>query len=357
MKRLISIVAILAGMVVVGQASAANYKVFLGEQARPPAGTPKGATLDLFLPGTVTINVGDSVTFSSASFHTVSYAPKPPALLLSDPAHGKYTGITDAAGQNFWFEGLPKLIYNPAAFGPYGPHTITPGTPASSGVLSPTGNGPKAKPATFTFTFPKAGTFKLFCSVHPGMTGTVVVKPAGTAVPMTSAQVSAEALNQVNAAWTKAKQVAAAAKPTGSTVDMGVGSGATLLAFFPNSLKIKVGTTVTFVNKSAPEVHNVTFGPKKYVQGLAKKIDLFPTGPTGPNQVAPVLPYGSEAKGHYQYDGTNHGNGFLATPLTIGTSKVPLPKSVKVTFTKAGTYKYFCWIHGPEMGGTITVTP
>ena len=28
-----------------------------------------------------------------------------------------------------------------------------------------------------------------------------------------------------------------------------------------------------------------------------------------------------------------------------------------VTFTTPGTYKYFCWIHGPDMGGTIVVTP
>jgi plastocyanin len=31
---------------------------------------------------------------------------------------------------------------------------------------------------TFSFTFPAAGTWGYFCSVHPHMTGKVVVKPA-----------------------------------------------------------------------------------------------------------------------------------------------------------------------------------
>jgi len=28
-----------------------------------------------------------------------------------------------------------------------------------------------------------------------------------------------------------------------------------------------------------------------------------------------------------------------------------------VTFTKPGTFKYICWIHGPDMSGTIVVKP
>src|SRR6266498_1060764 len=184
MKRVIVAVAMLAALTAAGQAAAANYKVFLGEQqpcgfmhcAGAPANIPKGTTLDEFLPGKVTIVAGDSITFSSASFHTVSYGKKPPGFFLSDPAKGKYAGFLDAAKQPFFFNGRPKLIYNPSAFGPFGPKTISGTTATSSGALSPQGNGPNAKPATFTYTFPKAGTFKLFCSVHPGMNATVVVK-------------------------------------------------------------------------------------------------------------------------------------------------------------------------------------
>ena len=83
-------------------------------------------------------------------------------------------------------------------------------------------------------------------------------------------------------------------------------------------MTVKAGTTVTYVNKSPTEVHNLVFGPKKYILGLEKKTDLLPDRPDGsPNQVSPFLIYGSEPKGKYSYDGTNHGNGFFATPLTI----------------------------------------
>ena len=82
----------------------------------------------------------------------------------------------------------------------------------------------------------------------------------------------------------------------------------------------------------------------------------MPPGPRAPNQVSPFLLYGSEPKGGYNYDGTNHGNGFFATPVTIGPAAVPLPHSSTVTFTKPGKYKFFCWIHGPDMAGEIDVT-
>ena len=82
----------------------------------------------------------------------------------------------------------------------------------------------------------------------------------------------------------------------------------------------------------------------------------MPQGPGAPNQVSPFLLYGSEPKGGYSYDGTNHGNGFFATPVTIGPGRVPLPHSSSVTFTKPGKYTFFCWIHGPDMKGEVDVT-
>ncbi len=191
MKRFFIVGAIVLAACAAGQARAADYKVFLGEQApcgfAPipgcPAGVPKGATLDAFFPGRVTIAAGDSITFSSAIFHTATYGIKAPPLLMPDPAKAKYTDMDDTAGDPFYFVGLAKFIYNTRAFGPFGPKTISGKTPASSGALTSTGNGPNAKPGTFTFTFPKAGTYKFICTVHPGMKGTVVVKPPGARRP------------------------------------------------------------------------------------------------------------------------------------------------------------------------------
>jgi plastocyanin len=341
---------------VAGAAQAANWQVAAGEQARPPAGTPKMTTLNTFFPSKLVINAGDSVTFSSASFHTVTYtAGKPPAALFApDPGKATYTGIVDAAGTPFYFDGMPKLVYNGAAFGPLGGKTISPGTPVSSGVLSPA--GPKAPPAKATYTFPKAGVFQLICNVHAGMKVTVAVRAAGAPVPLSPAQVTAASLAGTSKAWAQATALAGQSVPK-NTVYAGVGGATTILGFFPQVLTVKAGTTVKFVNRSPSEVHNVAFGPQKYLLAFQKKTDFLPTGPTSKNQVTPVFPYGTEPKGSYTFDGTNHGNGFFQTPLTAGSPLVPLPRATSITFTKAGTYKYICFLHGPDMSGTIKVTP
>jgi plastocyanin len=345
---------VLGALALAGQASAADtYKVLAGEQARGPAGVPKTATLNQFFPAKLTVRAGDRVTFSSATFHTVTYVPRPPAIFVRDPAKSTYQDILDAAGEPFYFNGLPKLIYNPLALGPYGGTTVAGKKSMSTGALSPPGR----KPVTATLDFPKPGVFRLLCNVHPGMKATVTVKPALGAVPLSPTQVQSKALEQVNIAWAKAKALDAAAKAPANTVYMGLGGNVELLTYYPRVLRVKVGTTVNFVNKSPSDIHNIVFGPKKYIQSLGRKIDLFPQGPNSPNQVAPVLPFGTEPKGQYSYDGQNHGNGFLVTPITAGSKTVPLPRASRVTFTGPGRFNYFCWIHGPDMKGTVVVTP
>ena len=55
------------------------------------------------------------------------------------------------------------------------------------------------------------------------------------------------------------------------------------------------------------------------------------------------------------YDGTNHGDGFLNSGVLDGDSKTPFPQKFTVSFSKPGTYTFFCAIH-PEMVGKITAT-
>ena len=73
--------------------------------------------------------------------------------------------------------------------------------------------------------------------------------------------------------------------------------------------------------------------------------------------------YGSEPPGRYVYDGSNHGNGFLVTPMldtypssfSPGLPRAFLGSSQRITFPKPGRYRFYCEIHGPKMAGEIVV--
>jgi plastocyanin len=77
-------------------------------------------------------------------------------------------------------------------------------------------------------------------------------------------------------------------------------------------------------------------------------------GPGQPNQVTPVFVYGTDPT-PYNYDGTNHGNGFFVTPLRDGIPGA-LPNASRITFPQPGKYHYICFLHGPDMAGDIVVT-
>ena len=349
-------VLVFAQLALGGADQSATWNVAVGEQGKPPAGTPKGTTLNQFFPAKLSINAGDKVTFTSFAFHTVSYLAGKRVPPLVGPAPGAtYTGITDSAGQPFYFDGQQAFSYNLAVFGPLGPKTISGKTPASTGAIFAT--GPK-KPAKATYSFPKTGAFKLLCQLHPGMAMSVVVKPKGAAV-QSADEVAAMAEAETEAAWAKAKALAAT-KPAARTIVMGIdgrkasGGRTTILDFLPALTTVKTGTTVTFVNKAPSEVHNLGLGSPKYIDRFMKQTDLFPMGPGTKNQVTPVFVYGSDPRGT-PYDGKNHGNGFYATPLTDGV-RGGLPNASRVTFTSPGKFHFICMIHGPDMAADIRVT-
>ena len=51
MRKLILLGVCALALFLAGVGQAATWQVAAGEQARPPAGTPKGTTLDAFFPG------------------------------------------------------------------------------------------------------------------------------------------------------------------------------------------------------------------------------------------------------------------------------------------------------------------
>jgi plastocyanin len=141
-----------------------------------------------------------------------------------------------------------------------------------------------------------------------------------------------------------------------NTVFAGVGRGqTTLLAFLPATLTVPVGTTVNFTNMSLTELHNEGFGPPDWIQSFMTQTDFFPFPTGGVNQASPLFFYGSDPPGAYVHNGSNHGNGFLAPGLTDDRPN-GLPQTNRITFTKPGTYHYYCLLHGPDMSGDIVVT-
>jgi plastocyanin len=292
----------------------------------------------------VTINQGDTVAFRINGFHTVDLPGKSGKDLPLLVPGALATGVNDAAGSPFWFNGIvPSIGFNSALFGPSGAHTYNGTARIDSGI--PTGPPGSAKPLKVTFT--KPGMYKFFCDVHPGMVGYVVVKPKGKSVP-SAAQDRAALTSQITTDVLSAKKLARAKVPA-DHVSLGEANskGVELFAMFPATLRVPAGTVVTFsMSKASREAHTATFGPSSYLTALANGFTsppLLPNAvyPSGPAQPIPLA-------------STSHGNGFANTGALDSEAATPLPASGAIKFTTPGTYHYICLIH-PFMRGTIIV--
>jgi plastocyanin len=359
-KSLLVCLIALAALAFAGQASAARFTVWAGPGflKAPPAGVPESADANLFFPSRVEVHVGDTVTFKSDGFHTATYLGRHKAsefqIFVPATDGSKYTGINDAAGNPFYFNGQTMFSYNVPMFAPAGSNVIRGGKDVqSSGILTKKG---------YTFRFTKPGDYVFRCLVHPMMTMHVVAKPRRGRIQAAS-QLPRSIAAQLASAVATAKQLDATSPPAPNTVLAGVGKtvkggSIELMAFKPHRLTVKRGTTVTFMLDSPMEIHDMVFGPEDYLKQSFETLDLLPMAPGQPNQVWPFFMYGTDPfqSGVYSYDGSNHGNGFLVTPL-LGPVGSPLPQSFKITFTKAGVFKYICGIHGPDMDGEIEVVP
>jgi plastocyanin len=358
MKKLVLVAIAGLALVTAAPAGAATWQSWLGEPSAAPSGTPKGATLNQFLPRAIKIRVGDKIKYSTQTFHTASYvgtaAAGPP--FLPDTSGATYSGLTDSSGTPFWFNGLPKFIYNVQVFLPVGSPAVTPGAIHSTGAIGASDAGP----GTATLSFPKVGTYQMVCLLHPGMVQTVTVKAKKKKVKVdTQVAVRTRIAKETTAGWARATAAANTPVPS-NTVFAGVDSGqTTLLSFLPATLTVPVGTTVNFVNMSPSEPHNMGFGPQAWIDGFMTQTDLFPAPPGSPNQAPPLLIYGSDPPGVYVHTGSNHANGFMASGLTDDQPGDPpngLPGGAAFKFTTPGTYHYYCLLHGPDMSGDIVVT-
>jgi plastocyanin len=339
-----------------GMAHAATVTVSTGAPAKAEKQFEAvQATVNDFFPHRVSIHVGDSLRFVTDEFHTVDLPPKGGKLeQLLTPASQKASGVTDAAGAAFWFNGQPLLQLNPAMLpGIWGQRATYSG---AARVLSGVPPLPTVKPLTVKFA--KKGRFTFLCDVHPGMKGVVDVLPRRASLP--SRRVRNRALaTQISRALKIGKRLPRPA-PSQGVVDVGAPgrNGVERLAMFPATTTVAAGQPVTFrMTRPSREAHTVTFGPgpadnpSTYVGALSASFRNL-TAPLDARAAYPSEQPGAAAPA---LTPTLHGNGFWNSGLLDADSRTPLPDSASVTFGAPGTYEYFCLIH-PQMVGVVKVT-
>lgn len=312
-----------------------------------------GSDVNDFFPHGVTIHVGDKVKFVPTGFHSVQIPPKAGRVApFAAPTGQTVSGAKDAAGTDFWFNGQPQLAFNPVLLPPggFGKHFRYTG---KKDIQSGLPLAPKNKPMTVKFT--KAGRYTYFCNLHPGMKGTVRVRPKGKAIP--SAKADKRTLKrQLKRDLKIAKGLALTSVPA-KTVDVGSAGphGVEFYAMFPlKGLTVHVGDSVNFrITKGSYEAHTATFGPgnindpSSYIGGLAAS---FQSPAFDPRAVYPSERPGTEAA----YTSLLHGNGFWNAGAMDRSNATPLASSNSVKFEQPGTYQFYCLIH-PFMVGTVHV--
>ena len=333
-------------------AHAATYEVYAGHDDLK--GAPKQASPNAFFPRAVTVHRNDVVQFEFRGFHTVTFPVRgqgaPPLVLAAPntPVHD----VRDAAGNPFWFNGQPSVLLNPVAANKSLRKTWNGRRVLGSGI--PTGR----KPKPYVLRFRRTGVFIYYCSVHPGMRGTVRVVGASRRVGSpAAAEVRGD--RQADRYLAGARRTAAAAPPSGNTVQAGrTTPSLAVYRFFPATRTVPAGTPVTFTmaGEFRSEVHTITFGPAKARSNLEKNfVEPIPGAPASVLGLNPKAVYSSDPPPSLpSYDGANHGDGFLNSGLIDNDPSSPFPNSVTITFSKPGTYHYECVIH-EHMDGTIKV--
>jgi plastocyanin len=256
-----------------------------------------------FYPAAIAIHQGDSVTVTPFGPHTFTYnRPPGPVFRVFAPSGG--TTLAD-----------PSATLN-------------------SGFI---GGGPGTFTVTFASTLP-AGRYKFICVLHIGMSETVDVLPAGAELPKTDADYAAIAQAQITRDLATVERVNAAAtedledEDGNPTVLVGAGTNrVSNLRFYPASITIGVGQTITFLKTKDPtEPHTVSFN---IPPGLPMIAELIPSGGSSFDGKGFTNSGFLSTKAQYAYYQLN------GTPLPVALTKYSL------TFTKAGDFKYVCALH------------
>lgn len=353
--RLALAVSVVAALALPTAASALTKTVYAGGPAKysQAVSNKYGVTINDWLLRTVTIRVGDSIKFTNLAtgFHTIDIGAHP-ALVI--PEGGLVSNAKDAANAPFWFNGLPNFGFNPALAAPTSSHTYNGHGHVSSAVPA----APNA-PNSFTIKFTKTGRFNFHCDVHYGMGGTVRVLTRHAHIP--SSRSDRKSLAKQEAADLAAAKRAIHPRVPANTVLVGSASsnGVEALSFFPHTLSVAVGTTVTFrMTRGSRELHTATTVQVPFV-GTPPNVtnayldQIAQLGPVFDPRL--VYPSDNPLAGPALLTPSSHGNGFWNAGGLDENSASPPPSANVVKFNAPGTYHFVCLIHYPFMNGTVIV--
>lgn len=335
--------------------------------------------LDYF-PRTAYVHQGDVVTFrwspNANAVHTVTLLPAgvaPTDKALDRLFPGALNGAPDkddTGGKGISLEVEQKMmpncgnsLYYPGT----GPCVYTGATALNSGLQIPAANvqtgkvNPNVPLPQFVVRMSTApGIYHWVCLIHGGlMNGTIHVLPLGAALPSLAAQ-AAVAARQYQYGASRAIQHAngiASHVPgpkisgghTSWTVQAGGQYGRVEIdEYFPRNVNVKPGDSVTwlpggFHTITTPQFPNPAFDlscerpggqdtPFKGNWGCGVEAGLgpgaFPSGPSG--------------------------QAWTGQQINSGIVVFPQPRNWTVSYPKAGTFHYVCYIHA-AMGGSVTI--
>jgi plastocyanin len=347
----------------VAQPTMQTFPVLMGAEYFTEEGEKADWASYRFYPEKLTINVGDTIVFR----HNSGLDPHTATFLGPMTELPQFFILPQGAQQ-----GPPPTRFevNPLIVFPQGGNTYDGSQFVSSGVIAADVPGPKE----FSVSFPRAGTYQFICLVHTEqypdgtrrpMVGSVTVMPAGSAYPMTPAQVEAAAKEAIEAD----RAVVTASEPKAKTPAVETRTGANgsmihrvnagyiadasnntddidYLRFAPRVLTINAGDTVEWAAPTEHGFHNVLFGEEPTLFN-------FEPQPAGPPKVfvpAEVFfPVGPN---------THTGTGVYSSGIIRGTGDPPGPfgQGYSLTFMQPGRYEYICALHYNQgMDGTIVV--
>jgi plastocyanin len=322
-NRLVVVFGVLASLALSPHTGSAAQTLTVSAGAESTGGDVQ---LNEFAPGEVTINVGDTVTWSldSTEFHNVIFT-------------------SGATPPDFIDAGPDGVFFNPASALPSGGPTYDGTGLVSSGLLN--------KGQTYSLTFSKAGTYSYLCNIHPGMTGSVKVGESGQPAD-TQAAVNSRRSAQINAGLVKAIPaiVANAGELPSETSTGGIAAGIQsgtfdVLRFLPGRVTINKGDSLTWIWKTEETPHTVTF-----LGGQPTPEVVIPQPQaSGPPRLqlnpAVLAPAGAAIDWN--------GGSFLHSGFLAPTPGDPAPEFT-VTFNAVGTFEYICLLH-EGMRGTVVV--